>query len=99
MLAGMGVPGDEALILQLEVKLPAMGMGKTEIDKQRALNEKIYAIVKTEDDPAEAKKKILDVYEQEAAKLPLLLRVSNAVTGSPPSAALRSCRPARKWRP
>lgn len=82
MLAGMGVPGDEALRLQLEPTLTAMGIGRSEIDRQRALQEKVIAIAKNEENLAETKKKILEVYEQEVAKLPLPLRLAYSLTGA-----------------
>lgn len=77
MLAGIGVSGDEMLILQIQAKNRIMGASKSQLESLRAVYEKVIAILKQENAPAAAQKKIQQLLDDENAKLPKLLQVLN----------------------
>ena len=54
MLAGTGLPGDEILLLQGRLIAKVMGASEKGLDKQKDLQKRLFAIMKTETDPKKA---------------------------------------------
>jgi fermentation-respiration switch protein FrsA (DUF1100 family) len=52
MLAGPGLPGDQILAAQSKRIAQAMGIPAQQVENQTALNRQLYALAKTETDPA-----------------------------------------------
>ncbi len=64
LLAGPGLPGKDILLLQAKLISKASGEKDEEIDKATKLNEKIYAVILSEQDNAVAEKKIKILYDE-----------------------------------
>lgn len=58
LLAGTGVPGDELLLLQTDALNRAAGLNDAQRGMARQMNQAIYKLVKTEDDPKELERKL-----------------------------------------
>lgn len=69
MLAGVGVPGEEVLLLQGQAVLKAAGGDEKALARQRALQLRFFAAVKEEKDPVELKKRLDAIVEDEIKKL------------------------------
>jgi uncharacterized protein len=54
MLAGTGFPGDEIMVMQARLIAKAMGVSEKELDKQRDMQKRLFAIMRTETDPKKA---------------------------------------------
>lgn len=63
LLAGTGLPGEDILYLQAAAGLRAFGASEDAIAKNRAVQEKMFAILKSEKDPKEAEKKLRDALQ------------------------------------
>ncbi len=70
LLAGTGLPGDEILLLQGRAVLKAMGASETDLARQRAVQERIFAVLRKETDSAVIGKKAQEIIAEELAKLP-----------------------------
>jgi dienelactone hydrolase len=70
MLAGQGLPGDEVLYLQGEKLLKASGASAEQINRQRELQTRLFALVKAETDPNELERKFRAIVDAEVAKFP-----------------------------
>ena len=70
MMAGPGVPGDEILHEQTALLMRAEGMPETLISENHKNQEKMFAIVKTEQDAAVAEKKLLEIVAAAVAAAP-----------------------------
>lgn len=68
LMAGTGVPGDEIILKQSELIAKAMGAPQSAIDQQMQSQERIFSVVKSEKDPAEAEKKLRALVKEEIAK-------------------------------
>lgn len=64
MLAGTGMPGDEILYLQAEMLNRAAGASAEVIARNREVQERSFAIIKKEKDPAEAEKQLRAAYRE-----------------------------------
>lgn len=64
LLAGPGMPGDELILLQAELIARAEGIREDKIKNDVRLAKKFYDIIKATPDDSEAKKKLLDTFEQ-----------------------------------
>jgi len=69
LLAGTGLVGEEILYRQGELILKASKTDEKAIARQRALQERMFAIVKKEKDPKEVRAQIDAVVAEETAKL------------------------------
>jgi pimeloyl-ACP methyl ester carboxylesterase len=69
LLAGTGLPGDEILYLQAAAILKVAGADAEMLAKQRAVQERIFALVRREKDNSVAEKKIRVALEEYASKL------------------------------
>jgi pimeloyl-ACP methyl ester carboxylesterase len=67
LMAGTGVPGEEILYEQSALILKANGASEAAIARNRAAQEKMYAIAKTEKDDAVAARKVREILRQLAA--------------------------------
>lgn len=70
MMAGPGVTGEEILYEQAALLARASGANENAITQNRKIQEKIFAILKTEKDPAAADKKLAEMITAEAAAAP-----------------------------
>lgn len=69
MLAGTGLPGEEILYLQGAAILKAIGATAKRLAMQRELQQRMFAVVREEKDPAAAEKKIRAVLSDLTTKL------------------------------
>lgn len=70
MLAGQGLTGAEVMDLQGQRMLKASGASPEQIDRQRRVQAKLFAIVATEKDPQNLERQIRTAIDDEIAKLP-----------------------------
>lgn len=70
LLAGSGIPGDELLLEQTELIGKAAELNENELAENHKANTKVYSILKTEKNPAEAKKQLIPLIQAEFDKLP-----------------------------
>ena len=64
LMAGPGVPGDSILIMQSALISAAEGSSPDDIAKAKEINRKVYDIIKSEPDSAEAHNEIADIFEK-----------------------------------
>ena len=64
LLAAPGVVGEELLYLQSAAMMRAMGMGKDPIEQNRALQERLFAVVKAEKNNDTAAEKLLEIQQE-----------------------------------
>jgi fermentation-respiration switch protein FrsA (DUF1100 family) len=69
LLAGTGLPGEEVLYLQGAALLKAAGADAGELARQRAVQERMFAVVRTEKDNAAAEKKIRAALDELSSQL------------------------------
>jgi pimeloyl-ACP methyl ester carboxylesterase len=69
LLAGTGLPGDQILSLQAAAILKLAGADAELLARQRALQERIFTLVRQEKDNAAAEKKIRAVLEEALARM------------------------------
>jgi uncharacterized protein len=69
MLAGPGLVGEEILYLQGQAIMKAMNMPAEKLAEQRALQKRMFDMVKQEKDNAAAEKKLKEIMDAEFAKL------------------------------
>jgi hypothetical protein len=69
LLAGTGLPGDEVLIGQGQAILKALGADAKALARQKSLQEKIFAVVRSETDPAAAEQKLKKLADELTASL------------------------------
>jgi uncharacterized protein len=69
MLAGQGLPGDEVLYLQGEKILKTGGASAEQLDRQRELQTRLFALVKSEKEPDALERKVRSLLDAEVAKL------------------------------
>lgn len=69
LLAGTGLPGDEILYLQGAAILKVAGADADQLAKQKALQERMFALVRQEKDNAVAEKKLRAALEEHISKL------------------------------
>ena len=70
MLAGTAVPGDQVLTEQQMLVSKSMGVPGEVVAQNRALNEKLFAILRAESKPEEAEKKLAAVAREALAQMP-----------------------------
>lgn len=70
LLAGTGLPGDEVLYRQGRLVLNAMGAPKEAVEFQRALQERLFAVIKAEKDPKAVSPKLREAMRAAIAKIP-----------------------------
>ncbi len=70
LLAGTGLPGEEILLLQGQAILKAMGASEKDLARQRAVQERIFALIREEKDAGVIGKKAQEIIADELAKLP-----------------------------
>ena len=71
LMAGTGVTGEEILYRQGELIAKAGGGDPARLARQRGQQERMFAVVKAEKDPAAAEKRLQEIAEDEIAKLTL----------------------------
>ena len=64
LVAASGVVGEELLYLQSAAMMRAMGMGKDPIEQDRALQERLFAVVKAEKNNDTAAEKLLEIQQE-----------------------------------
>jgi len=69
LMAGPGIIGEDLLYLQGSLIAKAMGKSDEDIAKNKAVTERIFAVIKQEDDKAVAEKKIREIVENSTAGL------------------------------
>jgi uncharacterized protein len=69
MLAGQGLPGDEVLYRQGQELLKAQGANTERLDRQRELQTRLFALVRTEKEPEVLDRKVRALLDEEVAKL------------------------------
>jgi fermentation-respiration switch protein FrsA (DUF1100 family) len=69
LLAGTGLPGEEVLYLQAAAILKVGGADAELLAKQKAIQERIFALIRREKDNAVAEKKIRDALDEYLSKL------------------------------
>ena len=69
MLAGTGFPGDEIMVMQARLIAKAMGVSEKELDKQKDLQKRLFAIMKTETDPKKAGTAMREAIKQMSSEL------------------------------
>lgn len=69
-LAGLGIPGDRLLLEQQQLLGKAEGMSEKDLKEIHDINEKIFAIVKSSDNPEDARKELTKKLRKELAKEP-----------------------------
>jgi fermentation-respiration switch protein FrsA (DUF1100 family) len=70
MLGGQGLPGDEVLYLQGQKILKAQGASPEQLDTQRDVQTRLFAVVKTEKDSEAVERKARAILDEAVAKLP-----------------------------
>jgi len=70
MMAGPGMKGFEILDAQAAAIAKAMGASADSISQNRTMQEQMFAIVRSEQDPAAAEKKIREAWSKAMAQLP-----------------------------
>ena len=70
MMAGPGMRGDEIMLAQAEAISKAMGVGPDAVAKNRALQQKIFQVIRSEHDRAAAERKIREAWAESVAQLP-----------------------------
>jgi pimeloyl-ACP methyl ester carboxylesterase len=70
LLAGSGLPGDELLYLQGALIAKASGADDKQLARQRAIQEKVFALLKEEKDNAAAEQKVRAFLKEEVERLP-----------------------------
>src|SRR5687768_13755021 len=70
MLAGQGLPGDEVLYLQGQRILKVRGASAEQLNRQREVQTRLFALVKAEIDPEALGRKARAILDAEVAKLP-----------------------------
>ena len=70
LMAGTGLPGEEIIHLQAELIAKAAGSGEKEIAESRKMQERIFAVIKSEKDPKEAEKKLNALRDEITAGMP-----------------------------
>jgi pimeloyl-ACP methyl ester carboxylesterase len=68
-LAGQGLPGEVVLYSQGQKILKAQGASAEQLDRQRDLQTRLFALVKTETDPDALDRKTRAILDEAAAKL------------------------------
>lgn len=68
MMAGTALSGEEILYLQGTAILRAAGADDEAVHRQRAIQEKIFAVLRAEKDNAAAEKKLRELFQAEAAQ-------------------------------
>lgn len=69
MLAGTGLPGDEVLYAQGEAILKVAGADAEQLAREKALQQRMFTLLRAEKDPAVAEKKLRAALEELTAKL------------------------------
>jgi uncharacterized protein len=69
LLAGPGLPGDQIVLSQMEFLLKESGASDSLVARTRSFQQKLYAIVKQEHDPAALKTKLKALYSEYTASL------------------------------
>jgi len=69
LMAGPGLPGEEVLLLQGELINRANGASDESVASSRALQEKIFTIIKEEKDPAAAEARLRQLLKQSFAEM------------------------------
>ena len=72
LLAGTGVPGDQILLAQAALILKAQGASEASIASNRALQEKLLTLAKTESDPKKAREKAASLGITDLAQVNLI---------------------------
>lgn len=62
MLAGTGLPGEEILYLQGRLLGKAMGADDAALARERALQERLFTVIKSEADPARARQALVSAF-------------------------------------
>jgi pimeloyl-ACP methyl ester carboxylesterase len=70
MLAGQGLTGEEVLYRQGQQILKAQGASAQELENQRDLQSRLFALLKTEKDPEVLKRAVRTIIDEAVAKLP-----------------------------
>ena len=90
LMAGTGVNGEQILYEQSALIAKAAGAPDEAIAAGRAVNEKLYAVVRQESDPAVAAKKVDEIFQAEVKKLPEAQQKAAAAGLSAQAKALNS---------
>lgn len=69
LMAGTGLTGEEILYLQGALILKASGANDQAIEESRKNQERIFAIIKSEKDPKEAEKRLMELRDEAVAKM------------------------------
>ena len=69
LMAGTGLPGEEILYLQGAFISRAMGISEEDITKNRQFNEKIFSVLKEEDDSENAEEKLRQMLMEDWEKM------------------------------
>jgi uncharacterized protein len=69
LLGGQGLTGEEVMVLQGQKLMKIQGATETQLATQKRVQEKLFAIVKAEADPAEREKKLRQTLEAEIEPL------------------------------
>lgn len=69
LMAGTGLTGEEILYLQGALILKASGAGDQTIEESRKNQERIFSIIKSEKDPKEAEKRLMELRDEAVAKM------------------------------
>ena len=64
LVAAPGLVGEDLLYLQSEAMMRAMGVGDDLIRQNRALQERVFAVVKAEKDNDTAAEKLLEIQQE-----------------------------------
>jgi pimeloyl-ACP methyl ester carboxylesterase len=86
LLAGPGIPGDEILYLQAALLARAAGSPEPAIEANRLLQERLFSVLRTVDDPAEARAKLHEILvgaRSEGASQDAALQAELAKVSSP----------------
>jgi pimeloyl-ACP methyl ester carboxylesterase len=69
LMAGTGLTGEEILYLQGALMYRAMGVSEEDITKNRQFNERIFSVLKEEDDSENAEERLRQMFEEDWEKM------------------------------